>query len=220
MTRIRVIMPRRGYRNPVTRSADYELLRPTDGFAANLPGSRTSSVRPTTRPSGPGTPTKSPPAEAGGHRVAGLPGHHALRVRTVGILRRRAAWFAGWFSRPVSPGFLPGLLGTATGSIPSATVLQTWIGPGFLQRHSAPTSSVARGHPSHESRAVGASAGRMPERRGHAVSKAQDGRSERPATWRGDPDQTLVETWPQSRDPGRRRNGTSPEPPASGILPP
>ena len=45
-----------------------------------------------------------------------------------------------------------------------------------------------RGCPCPESRAMGASAGRMPERSGHAVSSGHDARRERPATGLGSPD--------------------------------
>jgi len=54
----------------------------------------------------------------GGSR--GTPGHAPVRLpcdagSSRGSACRRAAWMAGWFSGPESPGFHPGLLGAETG---------------------------------------------------------------------------------------------------------
>jgi hypothetical protein len=65
-----------------------------------------------------------------------------------------------------------------------------------------PWCRLGRGCPRPESRAVGASAGRMPKRRCDAVSAGQDVRSERPATGLGGPDPRR--TWPKSGAAERR----------------
>jgi hypothetical protein len=91
------------------------------------------------------------------------------------------------------------------------------------RRAASPAASV-RGCTCPESRAMGASAARMVKRSGHAVSRGQDGRGERPATGHGQP-RTVIEVMTaaigaglqrRERDPKanvRRRGTGSPEPP-------
>ena len=72
---------------------------------------RASARMQTTRPSGPGAPTKSPRRKPGDSGLHAFPG--AMRCGfEPEIARRHPAWTAGWFSYPVSPGFHPGLFVT------------------------------------------------------------------------------------------------------------
>jgi len=77
---------------------------------------------------------KKPPAEAGGHRVACLPGCHAMWGCTGTLRAVMRHGRRGGCSCPESPGFHPGLLGPATGPIPCSRVGKTRFAAGSLQR--------------------------------------------------------------------------------------
>ena len=64
---------------------------------------------------------KKPPAEAGGLRVARLPGCHARRRGTAAAHAAKRHGGAGWCSFPVSPGFHPGLLGARSQKAPGGS---------------------------------------------------------------------------------------------------
>jgi hypothetical protein len=86
----------------------------------------------------PGPPGLALPQKApGGSR--GTPGRMPSRVPCdVGLNREitlsDAAWTAGWFSHPESPGCHPGLLGPVTGPIACLRVVKTRFAAGSLQR--------------------------------------------------------------------------------------